>query len=121
MSIIIFEAEPWEQQICSELLAEHRLEFSSELTQENASNYADAEIISTFIYSRLNRSVLEQFRALKLIATHSTGYDHVDTEYCQAQGIAVCNVPSYGEHTIAEHVFGLLLTHSRKICESVQN
>jgi len=120
MRITIFEAEPWEQQICSELLAEHDIEFSSELTIENASNYADAEIISPFIYSRLNRSVLEQFRHLQLIATRSTGYDHIDTEYCQEQKIAVCNVPSYGEHTIAEHVFGLLLAHSRKIYQSIE-
>ncbi|MUL36406.1 hydroxyacid dehydrogenase [Gloeocapsopsis dulcis] len=120
MRIIVFEAEPWEQQVCSEFMGKQNIKFFPELTIENASNYANAEIISTFIYSRLNRRVLEQFHHLKLIATRSTGYDHIDTEYCQEKGIAVCNVPSYGEHTIAEHVFGLLLTHSRKIFASIE-
>jgi len=89
------------------------------LNIDNADNYATAEIISCFIYSNLSRPVLERLKNLKLIATRSTGYDHIDLEYCRQNGIVVANVPAYGEHTVAEHVFALLLSLNRHIPQAV--
>jgi D-lactate dehydrogenase len=34
---------------------------------------------------------------------------------CRKKGIAVSNVPSYGENTVAEHTFALILSLSRNI------
>lgn len=56
---------------------------------------------------------------MKLIATRSTGVDHIDLESCAEQGIQVANVPSYGENTVAEHVFALLLAISHHLIEAV--
>tara|TARA_Y100000294_G_C8477870_1_gene305474 strand:- start:135 stop:947 length:813 start_codon:yes stop_codon:yes gene_type:complete len=56
---------------------------------------------------------------LKLIVTRSTGFDHIDMHECKKRGITVCNVPFYGENTVAEHAFALILSISRKICPSV--
>jgi D-lactate dehydrogenase len=53
-----------------------------------------------------------------MIATRSTGYDHINIEACKAKGVAVATVPSYGEETVAEYAFALMLTLSRKIFES---
>ena len=61
------------------------------------------------MYSDLGSTVLRQFTHLKLIATRSAGFDHIDIDSCQKRGIRVCNVPVYGENTVAEHVFALLL------------
>ncbi len=80
----------------------------------------DAEIVSTFIYSKLDRQVLEKLPSLRLIATRSTGFDHIDMEYCAERGIAVANVPSYGENTVAEHVFALLLAISHRLPEAME-
>ncbi|MDE2490014.1 MAG: hydroxyacid dehydrogenase [Elusimicrobia bacterium] len=74
-----------------------------------------AEVLSVFIYSRLSAAVLKRAPRLKLIATRSTGFDHVDLSYCRRRGIAVANVPSYGENTVAEHTFALILALSRKV------
>jgi D-lactate dehydrogenase len=52
---------------------------------------------------------------LKFIATRSTGYDHIDLAACRARHVTVSNVPSYGENTVAEHTFGLILALSRNI------
>ncbi|MFA5000890.1 MAG: hydroxyacid dehydrogenase [Candidatus Paceibacterota bacterium] len=78
----------------------------------------EAEIISIFVDSVINAKVLESFPNLKMIATRSTGYDHIELEACRAKGIMVANVPSYGEETVAEYAFALMLTLSRKIFES---
>lgn len=85
-----------------------------------ASAHASAEIISPFVYSRLDASVLSRFAHLKLIATRSTGFDHIDLGYCRSGGITVCNVPGYGDSTVAEHVFALLLGLARKITDAVE-
>ncbi len=76
---------------------------------------ADAEIVSVFINSVVDKQVLDAFPKLKLIAARSTGFDHIDTEACKKRGVLAANVPSYGEHTVAEFTFALLLSLSRKI------
>jgi D-lactate dehydrogenase len=57
---------------------------------------------------------------LRLIATRSTGFDHIDLDYCRRSGITVCNVPDYGDHTVAEHAFALLLALCRHLVEAAE-
>lgn len=121
MKIVIFETEPREQAAFGALGTGHDLVLTAEpLRADNAARYADAEIVSTFIYSKLMRDVLRKLPALKLIATRSTGYDHIDTGHCAEHGIAVSNVPTYGENTVAEHVFALLLGISHRMREAIE-
>jgi D-lactate dehydrogenase len=120
MKIVIFEVEAWERDVFAPLQAAHDVVFVREpLTARNAAQYADADIVSPFVYSNLSAEVLEHFSALKLVATRSTGFDHIDSDYCQNQHIVVCNVPTYGDNTVAEHVFGLLLAISHNLIEAV--
>ncbi|WP_349369716.1 hydroxyacid dehydrogenase [Salinarimonas sp.] len=114
--IAIFEVEEWERETFADLARAHDVVFREEtLEAGNAGEAAGAEVLSTFIYSRLTREVLEPFENLKLIATRSTGFDHVDLDTCEERGIQVANVPSYGENTVAEHVFALLGAISHNI------
>src|SRR3989344_7085966 len=78
----------------------------------------NAEILSTFIYSQLKKKDLDTLPKLKLVAARSVGYDHIDMEECKRRGIVVCNVPDYGSHVIAEHVFALLLSALRHVAEA---
>ncbi len=78
----------------------------------------DAEVISCFVNSRFTRKALQQLPALKLLCTRSVGYDHIDLSACKERGIVVCNVPDYGSHVIAEHVFALLLSTLRHVPEA---
>ena len=120
MKIVVFELEKWEREAFGRLRENHEVVLLSEsLTRDSASKYSDAEVVSTFIYSRLDRGILEQFDQLKLIATRSTGYDHIDMDFCGQNEVAVCNVPTYGDNTVAEHVFGLLLTLSHKLDQAI--
>ncbi len=77
----------------------------------------DAEVISCFINSRFTKEVIQSLPHLKLLVTRSVGYDHIETDACAARGIIVCNVPDYGSHVIAEHVFALLLSTLRHVPE----
>jgi len=75
----------------------------------------EAEVLSIFIYSKITKNDVVRLPKLKLLCTRSVGYNHIDLEACKERGITVCNVPDYGSHVIAEHVFALLLSQLRHI------
>ncbi|MDI1364453.1 MAG: NAD(P)-dependent oxidoreductase, partial [bacterium] len=118
MNIVIFEAEDWERDAVQALSRDHKVTCVTDCATVD-SRFPDAEVISTFIDSRLTARVLAGFPKLRLIATRSTGYDHIDLDYCRAHGVTVCNVPDYGDPTVGEHAFALLLALARKIPEAV--
>ncbi|MFX9012015.1 hypothetical protein ABTN18_19910, partial [Acinetobacter baumannii] len=79
MKIVAFETEEWEQTACLRLRRQHELQcYPQALELANATQAAEAEIVTTFIQSRLDAGVLSQLPQLRLIATRSTGYDHID-------------------------------------------
>lgn len=81
---------------------------------------AGADVISCFITTRFTKAVIEKLPALKLLCTRSVGHDHIDLATCGKRGITVCNVPDYGSHVIAEHVFALLLSTLRHVQEGYE-
>ena len=121
MDLTVFEAEDWEREAFVRLEPGHRVRCVAEsLDERNAADFSAAEIASPFINSRFNAAALSQLPKLKLIATRSAGYDHIDLEQCRARGITVANVPHYGDSTVAEHVFALLLAVARNLVDAVE-
>jgi D-lactate dehydrogenase len=121
MKIVFFELEDWEISYFKERILNEEVEYYKTGIQDtNYESIYSADIIASFIFSKLDKSTLSKFKNLKCIATMSTGYDHIDLEECKLRNIAVCNVPSYGENTVAEHIFGLILNLSRKIYKAYQ-
>lgn len=115
MKIAFFETEGWEKEYIKKRLKGNISFFNDELNEKNINQVKDFDILSVFIYSKINNDSLNKLKKLKLIATRSTGYDHIDVEECRKRKIAVANVPYYGENTVAEHTFALILSLSRKI------
>lgn len=97
-------------------LKRHALRFDERPAGEVAADeLRGAEVLSVFIYSRVTAALLRKLPRLRLVATRSTGFDHVDLAACRRRKVAVANVPSYGENTVAEHTFALILALSRKV------
>jgi D-lactate dehydrogenase len=120
VKIVVFEVEDWERDAFSPLQDRHEVQFVNRpLKKDTAREYADADVISPFVESDLSDASLWELCGLKLIATRSTGYDHIDLPLCREHGITVCNVPGYGDRTVAEHVFALLLAISHKMREAM--
>jgi D-lactate dehydrogenase len=119
MRIAIFDTKAGEKHYFTKVLAGNELAFSTDsLSIENVSLAKNCQAVMVFVASRLTAEVLSKMPKLKLIVARSTGFDHIDLKYCQKQGITVCNVPSYGENTVAEHAFALILSLSRNIHKS---
>lgn len=91
---------------------------SDKLTLENLDS--ETEILGVFVESPITKKIIDKLPKLKLIVTMSTGYDHVDLKAAKKRKIPVCNVPSYGENTVAEHAFGLILALTRKLFPAVK-
>jgi D-lactate dehydrogenase len=120
MRIAFFELEGWENRTILHALQAHEVYLSKEkLTAENLPPDQGFEAISVFVDSRIDRAVLGRFPKLKLIATRSTGYDHIDVAACRERNIVISFVPGYGDNTVAEFTFGLLLSLVRKIYEGI--
>lgn len=114
--IVFFELEGWEKREIKKAFPREDLVFLKEVRDPGEHREIwDAHILSPFIYTRLDKKGLSKFTKLWMIATRSTGFDHIDLEECRRRKIAVSNVPFYGENTVAEHTFALILSLSRNI------
>lgn len=114
-----FSGEPWEEEYVRSKLSNDDITFHegpfsafADLTDP------DATVLCIFIESPIREADMARFPALKLIATRSTGFDHIDLAAAKARNITVVNVPFYGENTVAEFAFALLLALSRRIIEA---
>ncbi|WP_305767486.1 D-2-hydroxyacid dehydrogenase [Candidatus Epulonipiscium viviparus] len=73
---------------------------------------------ATAVYTNktpLDREVIEKSPNLKFIGLLATGYNIVDIDAAKENGIAVCNVPSYGSQAVGQFAIGLLL----EICHHI--
>jgi len=117
VKIAFFEIEGWEKPYLEKELKEHELFFEGDILTRHydLSKIKGVDIVSTFIYSRVDKEVINQLPNLKAVITRSTGFDHIDTEECKNRGIAVFNVPAYGITTVAEYTILLILSLLRRI------
>ena len=91
---------------------EESLNENKDLTEDQKENTV---IISVFINSNLTEKVLSQFKNLQVVTTRSTGYNHIDVEYCRKHNITVLNVPDYGKTSVAEYTIGMIITLIRNV------
>ncbi len=61
---------------------------------------------------KLDSEILSKARNLRLICVAATGYDNIDTEYCRAHGIAVCNVAGYSTNSVSQLTLAMVLSAS---------
>ncbi|OGG93955.1 hypothetical protein A2609_02305 [Candidatus Kaiserbacteria bacterium RIFOXYD1_FULL_47_14] len=119
MKIHYFSGEAWEEEFVRTKLPNEEIIFhEGSIAASPDFTDPDATVLCPFIESHIGEAELARFPALKFIATRSTGFDHIDLAATKAHNIIVSNVPFYGENTVAEFAFGLLLALSRRIIEA---
>ena len=117
MKIVFFETMPGEEEYFRSALPEEvTAEFHEEkLTSDTIDLARGAQAVSVFVKSAVSSQVLKELSDLKLIATRSMGYDHIDMSAAKAGGVSVANVTTYAAHPVAEFTFTLLLAVARHI------
>ena len=117
-NILFLEVDTEDQKVVRERFPDARIMEGTLAGQALVDACANMEAISCFINSRFPGDVLRKLPKLKLLCTRSVGVDHMDLGTCAERGVTVCNVPDYGSHVIAEHVFALLLSTLRHVHEA---
>lgn len=87
----------------------------NEKTQISDIDREETSILCVYRSSILNSKVLEKFKNLRIIATRSFGFNHIDLEYCTNHNIIVIHTDQYGEEAVAEYALGLILALTRNI------
>lgn len=120
--IIFYDTSELDKQQLTEALSvtDHYWEFHDE-NISIANVHADAEIVSVFVSSTVTREMIEAMPKLTLICCRSTGYNNIDLEAANEHNVTIVNVPTYGEATVAEYAFTMLLALSRKLVEVVES
>jgi D-lactate dehydrogenase len=122
--LAFFDVDEKEQAVLSKEFAGEKtfeLRFNQKsLDKHTACIAKEAGGIGIFIQSEITHEVLDHLPMVKVIATMSTGFDHIDLNACKARNITVCNVPSYGDNTVAEYAFSLILALARKLKQTLE-
>jgi C-terminal binding protein len=75
----------------------------------------DADAIMLYHNMSLTRKTIERLGNCKLIVHCVVGYDNVDHALARQRGIAVANVPDYGNEEVADSAIGMILALTRGI------
>jgi len=120
MKLAFFDAQEGDADKIKAALPEVEAEVVEGTLHENVGQVAEADIVSVFVTSEVKAEEISKMSNVKMIATRSTGFDHVDLKESGKRDIVVTNVPTYGENTVAEHAFSLILALSRKVFQSFE-
>ena len=88
----------------------------TELSEEQMN---ETDIISVFRSSNLTENVLNKFKNLRIIATRSYGYGHINLDYCIEHNIAVLNVEQYGVESVAQYAIALIIVLIRNMMPAI--
>lgn len=79
----------------------------------------DADALLTRTRTRCTAELLEG-TAVKFIASATIGYDHIDTQYCDAAGIRWTNAPGCNSESVAQYITSLLLNQARRSSRTLE-
>ncbi len=79
----------------------------------DASVVRDADALVTRTRTPCNRNTLEG-SMVKLIATATIGFDHIDTDYCQHAGIQWLNAPGCNAESVNQYVASALFSYATR-------
>jgi erythronate-4-phosphate dehydrogenase len=71
----------------------------------------DADVLVTRTRTICSRDVLEGSK-VRLIATATIGFDHIDTDYCKTSGIKWLNAPGCNAESVNQYVSSALFSYS---------
>ena len=119
MKTAVFSARRYDKTMLANANLEgHALRFIEDrLTSATAVLATGCEAVCVFVNDSVDAEVLALLagQGTRLVATRSTGYNHIDTAAAERHGIAVVRVTDYSPHSVAEFAVGLLLAVNRKI------
>lgn len=76
----------------------------------NAEAVRDADVLVVRTRTQVNEALLRGSK-VRLVCTATIGFDHIDTAYCDAQGIAWMSCPGCNAQAVCDYIEEVLTTH----------
>jgi D-3-phosphoglycerate dehydrogenase len=87
------------------------------LVEGDAPPWSGDDVVALLSFEPVTADDLDRLPSLRVVATPSVGFDHVDVEAATKRGVWVCNVPDYCVDEMADHALALLLALVRGVVE----
>ncbi|RKZ19638.1 D-glycerate dehydrogenase [bacterium] len=118
----VFITYPFSEDWIKELLEKHDCEVYPETSpptvNEIKKRIKDKDAILCLLRDPINREVIDEASALKVISNYAVGYDNIDVEYASSKGIVVTNTPDILTNATAELALSLVFALIRRIVEA---
>jgi D-lactate dehydrogenase len=120
MKLAVFSTRKYDRDLLNEANAAHGHEivfFDVRLTRATAALASGCPAVCVFVNDSVDAATLAALHAggTRLVATRSTGFNHIDLAAAARLGMKVVRVTDYSPHSVAEFGVGLLLALNRKI------
>lgn len=79
--------------------------------------WSGGDVVGLLSFEPVTADDLARLPDLRVIATPSVGFDHLDVDAATRRGVWVCNVPDYCVDEMADHALALLLALVRGVVE----
>lgn len=91
----------------------HEIRLSAKPFTHAAARDTDVLVLRPRNSDPVDRFVLDRMPSLQLIATMSTGVDHIAIDACRERKITVSSVQGYSDRSVVEYVFALIFSLAR--------
>ena len=122
MKVAVFSTKPYDRASLDEANAKqeqgHELVYyDARLSTATAPLARGCDAVCAFVNDELDALVLDELRrgGVRFVALRCAGYNNVDLEAADRQGLVVGRVPAYSPYAVAEHTVALILALNRKI------
>ena len=114
------------RQVFPEVLAALAQRFELDTNQDDAiwtretllERVRDKDALYVVTSDRVDAQLLDAAPRVRIVATGSVGFNHIDLAVCAARGVAVTNTPDVLTEATADMAWALLAATARRICES---
>ncbi|MEM7273997.1 MAG: C-terminal binding protein [Actinomycetota bacterium] len=116
---IALQASPWNRRDLFEAAGFDVIEGPCRTEEELIDLLRDADGAEVGVLPLTSRRVLEACPKLKVVSRMGVGVDSIDLEAATELGILACNVPGVNAAEVADHAMAMLLSHTRRIHQSL--
>ncbi len=94
---------------------DYNKDFSTEDIIELLKEY---DVLIIGVRTKIAKEILDYVKSPKIIATLSIGLDHIDEEVINSNIVKVINIRKSIAHSVAEHIFSLILSLNKRVYEA---
>ncbi len=116
--VAVVDATPGDEPYLDRLRAElpTQVALGAPDANEIVERSGSASVLATlYTYTNVNRDVFERLPDLRLVATRTAGYTHIDVAAAEDFGVAVAVVPGASTPSVAEYTLGCMLALARNL------